>query len=184
MKTTSDPNSTMRLLGSGPSFQQQLLAMMAGVDMLANMNGRELEMLAQHLQAFKADPGCVIFNEGEAGNFMCFLVSGRVKTYKEADQDHTTEVAVESHGRSIGEMALIDGEPRSATCIAVQPSVLLLLSKEGFKDLADKHATLAFKLLVRITRLMSRRLRLTSGRLVDYLDGDAPAAQTPGNAQE
>ena len=169
MKT---PNETpnLRLLGSGSSFHQQLLAMMAGVEMLANMHGHELEMLAHYLQAFKADPGCVIFNEGEAGNFMCFLVSGRVRTFKESEQDRSAEVAVESHGRSIGEMALIDGEPRSATCVAVQPSVLLLLTKQGFQELAGKHAALALKLMVRIARLMSRRLRLTSGRLVDYLD--------------
>src|SRR5208283_974609 len=149
--TATDPPSNLRLLGSGVSFKPQLLAMMSGVDMLGTLNGRELDVLSQHLQAFKADPGCVIFSEGEAGNFMCFLVSGRVKTYKESDKDQPAEVAVESHGRSIGEMALIDGEPRSATCIAAQPSVLLLLTKQGFQQLADKHAALALKLMVRIT---------------------------------
>jgi CRP-like cAMP-binding protein len=163
-------DSELRLIGAGAAFRQKLLEMMAGVDMLADLDRRELELLAQHLEAFEADPGCVIFNEGEAGNFMCLLVSGKVKTYKESDQEHSAEVASESHGRSIGEMALIDGEPRSATCIAVEPSVLLLLTKPGFKQLADQHAALALKLLMRITRLMSRRLRLTSGRLVDYLD--------------
>jgi CRP-like cAMP-binding protein len=169
MNTFGD-NTNLHLLGTGSSFRQELLAMMAGVELLADLDGREMEIVAQHLQAFKADAGCVIFKEGEAGNFMCLLVSGRVKTVKESEQDHTAEVAVESHGRSIGEMALIDGEPRSATCVAAKPSVLLFLTKQGFDDLAAKHAALALKLLLRITRLMSRRLRLTSGRLVDYLD--------------
>lgn len=160
----------MRLLGTGGAFQQKLLGMMSGVELLADLDGREQAVLSLHLQAFEADPGCVIFREGEPGNYMCLLVSGRVKTFKESDQEHSTEVAIESHGRSIGEMALIDGEPRSATCIAVESTVLLLLTKQGFQALSDKHAALALKLLLRITRLMSRRLRLTSGRLVDYLD--------------
>jgi CRP-like cAMP-binding protein len=167
---TAGKAAAMRLLGTGPAFRQQLLGMMAGVDMLSDLDRREMEIVAQNLQVFEAEPGCVIFNEGEPGNFMCLLVSGKVKTYKESEQDHAAEVAIESHGRSVGEMALIDGEPRSATCIAVEASVLLLLTKQGFQQLANQHAALALKLLMRITRLMSRRLRLTSGRLVDYLD--------------
>jgi len=161
---------TMRLLGSGKAYQQDLLALMARVELLADLNGREPEMLSHHLQAYAADPGCVIFREGEPGRYMCLLVSGRVKTYKESDIEHRAEFANESRGRSIGEMALIDGEPRSATCVATEPSVLLLLSQAGFKRLCEERPALALKLLLRITRLMSRRLRLTSGRLVDYLD--------------
>ena len=161
---------TLRLLGAGPAFRQQLLGMIAGADMLADLDGHEMKVIAQYLQAFQADPGCVIFREGEPGNFMCLLVSGRVKTYKESDQERSAEVADESHGRSIGEMALIDGEPRSATGLAVEHSMLLVLTKQGFQQLAQQHAAIALKLLIRITRLMSKRLRLTSGRLVDYLD--------------
>jgi CRP/FNR family transcriptional regulator, cyclic AMP receptor protein len=171
MSEPSQPETNLKLLGAGDAFRQELLVMMAGVDMLAHLHGHELTVLADYLQAFKADAGCVIFKEGEAGDFMCFLVSGRIRTYKESDQERSAEVSIETHGRSIGEMALIDGEPRSATCIAAAPTVLLLLTKKGFMKLADKHAALALKLLVRITRLMSRRLRMTSGRLVDYLDG-------------
>lgn len=160
----------MRLLGSGRAYQQDLLALMARVELLADLNGREPEMLSHHLQAFAADPGCVIFREGEPGRYMCLLVSGRVKTYKESDVEHSAEVANESRGRSIGEMALIDGEPRSATCIATEASVLLLLRQADFQRLGVEHPALALKLVLRIAKLMSRRLRLTSGRLVDYLD--------------
>ena len=166
----SNQAPTMRLLGSGRAYQQELLALMARVDLLADLSGREPEMLSQYLRAFAADTGCVIFAEGDPGHYMCLLVSGRVRTYKESDIEHKAEVANESRGRSIGEMALIDGEPRSATCIASEPSVLLVLSQTDFQRLGADRPALALKLVLRITKLMSRRLRLTSGRLVDYLD--------------
>ena len=167
---TGDTTSGMRLLGAGASFRSELIDMMATVEMLSDLDARELATLAAQLQAFEAAPGCVIFREGDAGNYMAWLVSGRVRTFKESDADKAAEVSVEGRGRSIGEMALIDGEPRSATCAAAETSVLLLLTKQGFQDLSARHAALALKLLMRITRLMSRRLRLTSGRLVDLLD--------------
>lgn len=161
----------MRLLGAGKAHQQELLALMARVELLADLGGREPEMLAQHLQAYSAEPGCVIFREGEPGHYMCLLVSGRIVTYKEADLAHTARMAEERCGRSVGEMALIDGEPRSATCVATEASVLLLLTQSNFERLAEERPALALKLVLRIAKLMSRRLRLTSGRLVDYLDG-------------
>ena len=160
----------MRLLGSGRAYQPELLALMERVELLTNLSGRELELLSHHLQGFAAEPGCVIFREGDPGHYMCLLVSGRVTSYKESDVEHRAQVADESRGRSIGEMALIDGEPRSATCVATEPSVLLLLSQSDFARLGEERPALALKLVLCIARLMSRRLRLTSGRLVDYLD--------------
>lgn len=162
----------LRLLGLGSTYKHDLIELMARVELLADLKGREPEMLSAYLQAYAADPGCVIFREGDPGHHMCLLVSGRVKTYKESDIEHKAEVADESRGRSIGEMALIDGEPRSATCIATEASVLLLLNQANFQRLGEERPALALKLLLRITRLMSRRLRLTSGRLVDYLGAD------------
>jgi CRP/FNR family cyclic AMP-dependent transcriptional regulator len=159
----------MRLLGSGASFREELLAMLEEVDLLSDLNWREIELLAGYMQAFQADPGCIIFREGDSGNYMCLLVHGRINVYKDSDLGGHAMVAMEGHGRSIGEMALVDGEARSATCEAVDASTLLLLTRDAFLRLADERPVLGFKLLHRIARLMSRRLRSTSGKLVDYL---------------
>lgn len=171
MPAVSNKTSTMRPMGVGKAYQRELLALMAQVDLLSDLSGHEPEVLSHYLQAFEADKDCVIFREGEPGHYMCLLVRGQIKTYKESDAEHRAEVANERRGRSVGEMAIIDGEPRSATCIATEPSVLILLTKASFQRLCEQRPALALKLLFRIARLMSRRLRLTSGRLVDYLDG-------------
>lgn len=159
----------MRLLGSGASFRNELLAMLEDVDLLADLNWREIELLAGYMQAFEADPGCVIFREGESGNYLCLLVRGRINIYKDCDAGGHATVALEGRGRTIGEMALVDGEPRSATCEALETSTLLLLTRDAFLRLAEDRPVLGFKLLHRVSRLMSRRLRSTSGKLVDYL---------------
>ena len=161
---------SLRLLGAGRGYLHELLALIARVELLTDFDGREAELLAQYVHAYAAEPGCVIFREGEPGHYMCLLASGRVATYKESDLAHAAQMADERRGRSVGEMALIDGEPRSATCVATEPTVLLLLNQANFERLGMERPALALKLVLRIAKLMSRRLRLTSGRLVDYLD--------------
>jgi CRP/FNR family cyclic AMP-dependent transcriptional regulator len=160
---------SMRLLGSGASFRSDLLAMLENIDLLSDLSWRETEQLAGYMQAYQADPGCVIFREGETGDYLCLLVQGRVSICKQSDVGGPASVSMEGRGRSIGEMALVDGEPRSATCQAVEASTLLLLNRDAFLRLSEAHPLLGFKLVLRIARLMSRRLRSASGKLVDYL---------------
>ena len=73
-------------------------------------------------------------------------------------------------GKTLGEMAVVDGEPRSATCVAKRECVLLLLTKDNFQCIVRQRPGLAVKLLVVIAKLLSQRLRQVSGVLVDYLD--------------
>jgi CRP-like cAMP-binding protein len=160
----------MRPMGSGVLFRTELLGMLEEVELLADLNWREIELLAGYMKAYEADPGCVIFHEGDPGDHLCLLVRGRVKSTKISDGTHSAVVSTDGRGRSIGEMALVDGEPRSASCEVVESSILLLLTRDAFMRLSEERPMLGFKLLLRIAKLMSRRLRVTSGKLVDYLE--------------
>ena len=159
----------MKLLGSGASFRAELLGLLENVELLEGLTWREIEQLGTFLQAYEAEPGCIVFREGEPGSYLCLLVRGTVKTSKHGNEGEAL-VAFEGKGRSIGEMALIDGEPRSASCEVTEHAALLLLTRSAFVRLCDQYPALGCKLVLRIARLMSRRLRVTSGRLIDYLE--------------
>jgi CRP-like cAMP-binding protein len=66
-------------------------------------------------------------------------------------------------------MSLVDGEPRSASVITVEPTLMLVLTGEQFSLLAADVPRLAIKILLKITKLISQRLRHTSGTLLEYL---------------
>jgi CRP-like cAMP-binding protein len=74
-------------------------------------------------------------------------------------------------GRAFGEMSVIDAEPRSATLVAREPGLLMVLTGESFASLSDEHPRVALNLLQRMARSLSQRLRQTSGQLADYLQG-------------
>ena len=75
-------------------------------------------------------------------------------------------------GRTFGEMAVFDGKKRSATCVASEPCVLALLPKTQFERILAVNEALGIKLLLRVTRLLSERLRQVNGALVDFLSKD------------
>jgi CRP-like cAMP-binding protein len=78
-------------------------------------------------------------------------------------------IASLTRGRSIGEMAIIDDYPRSATIKAWANSTLVTLTREGFEQILDQHSAIGIKLLKEISRLLSMNLRRTSSQLADYL---------------
>lgn len=160
----------LRLAGSGPAYREALCEMLDGAELFSGFPWPEITTLSACVTAHEADPGYVLFREGMPGDALYVLIRGLVETRKDDGTRHAAVIATESGGRSIGEMALIDGEPRSASCVVAEPSTLLALTRENFQRLAEQHPALALRVTLRIARLMSRRLRATSGRLVEFLD--------------
>jgi CRP/FNR family transcriptional regulator, cyclic AMP receptor protein len=167
----ADSSTGLRLAGTGEAYRKTICEMLDGTELFGGLAWAEIETLSGFVTAHEADGGCELFAEGEPGSAMFVLVHGRVETRKEDESRQVTVIATESAGRSIGEMALVDGEPRSASCVVTEPSLLLCLTRENFHQLGKRHPALALHVALHIARLMSRRLRATSGRLVDYLGG-------------
>lgn len=69
----------------------------------------------------------------------------------------------------IGEMSLIDGLPYSAPIRTIEACTLILLTRNNCTQCVQQHPALGVKLLLEIARLISLRLRQTSGQLVDAL---------------
>lgn len=144
-------------------------ALLESVEILQRFGGAELRTFARYVTLHNAAVGEYIFREGEHGSDLYFLVSGEVCVRKELDSRQARTVAQEAGRRTIGEMALIDGEPRSASCLVTRPSRLLVLRAQAFERLCKEHPALALHLVRELARVISRRLRLTSGRLIEYL---------------
>ena len=134
-------------------------------------SGEELTTLARHLNFAEIGRGERLCSEGEPADFMCFVASGRLDVLKKTAVGDYRVVARAGRGRTVGEMALFDRSPRSATVIARQPSVVILLTRKGFDLLTARHPGLGLTLMRNILRLLSLNMRLTTSRLADQLPG-------------
>lgn len=139
-----------------------------GLELFNDFTYSELEVIARYLSLEDAKEGKVIFREGEKGNFMLILTSGRIAIYK--DSGHGDQLlSNEVRGRVIGEMALLDYEPRSATCVADTDCEMLVFTQSGLKRLTNDHPAIAYHFMFYLARLLSKRLRRTSGIVADFL---------------
>ena len=103
------------------------------------------------------------------GDFVCFVTKGALDVLKKNEKGKEILIASLGKGRSIGEMAVIDDFPRSATVKAKTHSTLIILTRRGFEQLLDKHPQIGVKLLKGLARLLSMNMRKTSSLLADML---------------
>lgn len=142
-----------------------------------NMEWPEIETLAKALDAFQAERNETIFVEGEQKPFMIMILKGSVRVFKEDSGGHMQIISVVKAGKILGEMSLVDGSPRSASAVAVDETIYLRLTNDSFQRILDQSPRLGVKIYAEISRLLSQRLRHTSGNLVEYM-------QTKGHGNE
>lgn len=144
--------------------------------LLQDMSPQEVDVLGQSMLLIRAEAGQALIREGEVGEWM-LLLSGTVdvtKRVEQADEDGEkkiiqSRVAVIQHGASIGEMSMLDSEPRYASCTAIEAVQAGVLGRREIGLLICEHPAVGAKLLVKITQMMAQRLRNTSNQLVKML---------------
>ena len=161
---------SLKLIGTGRAFRAELCDMIATTQIFGDFEWHDIEVLADYMQAYEASDGTTLFHEGEAGNYLCLIIKGKVSIYKEDQHEKEKIVSTISAGKTLGEMAIIDGEPRSATAVVAGPATLGILTKSNFLRIVSEKPALAARILMKVSRLLSQRLRQTSGLLVDYLE--------------
>ncbi len=107
----------------------------------------------------------VIFNQGDDADTFCVVISGKVRVYLISEDGEETTLTTLGAGEGFGEMALLTGEPRSASVITVEPTSLLVLSKNYFDQLCAVWPELARAFIkILANRVMHSNVGLASAQ--------------------
>ena len=148
---------------------KSIIDFLLDIPIFDKLDTQELNIVSTYMNFVDMEPGEIIFREGDVGDYVCFLAEGSLDVVKKSEKGSYVVLATLSKGRSIGEMAVIDDFPRSATVRARTKGTLVLLTRQGFEVILEQHPGIGVKILKGISRLLSQNLRKTSSRLVDYL---------------
>jgi CRP/FNR family cyclic AMP-dependent transcriptional regulator len=102
----------------------------------------------------------VLINEGDVGDALYVVLSGRVKVYSSNDAGREFVIDFHGPGEYVGEMTL-DGEPRSASVITVEPTTCAVVNRAQFRDFILAHPDFAMHLIERLIH----RVRVTTSNL-------------------
>jgi len=128
-----------------------------------------IRKICNYIHPVSAKKGAVVFKEGDKEESLGIIVKGSIDILKQSDSE-TKRVTTLKSSQTFGEMSLIDGEPRSATGVAAEDSIIFFISKKNLMAIAEDHPELGFQILWKISKLMSQHLRKTTGKLIDYIE--------------
>ena len=124
------------------------------IPLCSSMSLEQLRTITAHLTEHQVSPGEVIFCEGDESWELYLIVSGKVDIVQErGGATHT--LATLSAGDFFGEMAIVENRPRSASVVAVEQGLLLVLSPERFRHIVLQEPAISFE----IFRELSARIR-------------------------
>lgn len=162
----------LKRLGAGVEFAEQLHKLFAGswlFKALEEHGAGGADILINHLAIYRADIGQPLLLEGELSDFMLIIVEGEVDIVKRDAQGEAVSISRAGSGKILGEMSLMDGEPRFASCIALQATTIAVLRRLALNRILDDHPRLGAQLLIQLIALLSQRLRQTSRKLVEQM---------------
>ncbi|HEY4118351.1 MAG TPA: Crp/Fnr family transcriptional regulator [Byssovorax sp.] len=116
-------------------------------------------------------PDEVLFREGEAGEVMFVIQSGSVRITKEVGGDAKV-LAVLGPGEFLGEMAILNGKPRTATAVVIEPTRCLVIEARTLESMVARNAEIALRLIKKLAKRLD-----SADTLIEILMHQDPKAR-------
>ena len=138
--------------------------------LFADLSSDEIQKVAGVVKEKSLQEGSTIFTENMAGKSLFVIRSGSVKISKMLGEGDERTLALLGPGDCFGEMALVDGGPRSTSAVVVKKAEVLTLDKKDFQTLCEGNPKLGYKLTINLARVMVKRLRGAQEKLQAALE--------------
>lgn len=126
----------------------------------------ELAQIGPYLEVVHLPAGTVFFKEGDPGDCLGIVISGKLQAKKQTEfQNNQIVLALLGRGSLVGELAMIDEDTRSASVVAVEDSDVVVLRRAALESMLGEYPYIGIKLYKGICRILSIRLRTLSQRL-------------------
>jgi CRP/FNR family cyclic AMP-dependent transcriptional regulator len=141
--------------------------LLSDLPIFRGLSSDELDMVSQLLRSVRFTAGEVVALQGEVTSTMYIIAEGTCQVSMNIEEDDAPYVLAELEaGECIGEMALVEIQPRSATISAMTDVSLLSLTNADFLTLYEENLHTYSMILLNVSRDISRRLRRANGVIV------------------
>ncbi|MDX1485466.1 MAG: Crp/Fnr family transcriptional regulator [Alphaproteobacteria bacterium] len=137
---------------------------LAGIEFFADLPAADLQGLAKACRWRRYQAGQQIVGHQDEGTDVYFVVSGKVQAVVYSPSGKEVTFGDITAGTTFGELAAIDGRPRSATIVALADTEIASLSADAFRQVLNRHPEVATKVLARLADLV----RSLSNRVFEF----------------
>jgi CRP-like cAMP-binding protein len=148
--------------GTALGVADQYARMLGRVPLFIDLSGRELQRLGAACRQQDYAAGDVLLRQGEPGDTLFVIFSGRVQVTRHGDNATSRGLTTAGPGEVVGDMALLDDLPHSATVTALEPTRVLALPVYDFRSALREEPDITIRLLAAV----SRRLRQAEARQI------------------
>lgn len=156
----------LNYLGGAAVYAEEIWEVIRNGPLLGGFSRPEIDVLCQFLHCFAAPRDAILLEEGDEGDYVLIVLSGHVEVRKLGPKTESIAIATAGPGSSLGEMSLVDGERRSASCVATEPVDFAVMTRTDLNELMMAHPRLANKFLIKLLQILVDRLRETSVRML------------------
>jgi CRP-like cAMP-binding protein len=138
--------------------ESEVYSLLRATPLFQALTFRELRRIESILHQRRFMPNEIIFEQGEEGLGLYVVRSGKVRVSR-VENGREEEIATLGRGHFFGELALLDGAPRSAHARAVEPTELIGFFRPDLTKLYDTNPRIAAKVSMELARWIGKRLR-------------------------
>ena len=156
---------------AGEKVQIKAAALLITEGALVELSAADAREVVSYMRPERIKAGEVVIREGEStrSDFMALVLDGEVTVENSVAAAHDSMVvSILGPGSLIGDMGIIDGGPRSATCTASTDLALAVLTREALTRLMDTHPSVAARLLLAMSKRIADHLRETNRKLMTF----------------
>jgi CRP/FNR family cyclic AMP-dependent transcriptional regulator len=157
-------------MGEGTALAQQIFDMIGHSKFFADFTREDVQKLTAFMQIYRAEQTQTLIREGDVDDYMLLIIQGLVEIIKTDSHGNLQPMTTVGAGATLGEMSMIDGEARFASCVALESTTFAVLSRDSMVQIILEEPGLGAKVLVKLVTLLSHRLRQTSANLLQYME--------------
>ncbi|MBD0371260.1 MAG: DUF1003 domain-containing protein [Pyrinomonadaceae bacterium] len=157
------------------------LEALRSVPLFASLDDAAARELRSLLHVEQVESGTELFHHGDEGDAMYLIETGRVRIHVVDSTGHDVTLAELAGGDFFGEMALLDGKPRSADATVLEESRLAILSRDDFLSFVRRNPDVALEMLNAVTDRLRRTDELLRQRVSRNVNVEAEAMMTPAD---
>lgn len=159
-------------LGAATGFIDDIFAIIEQIPLFGEFNLVEVEQLSAYMECFGAPANAPLLEENKEGDFLLLVLTGSIDVFKLMPGQGNKLMATVGPGAILGEMSLVDGQKRNASCISREPTDFAVLRRGSLNVLLGRNPVLGARFLLVLLTEMTRRLREANQRILPFI---APA---------